>query len=239
MLSVEGIDVFYGKIQALSDVSLEVGDHEIVSVIGSNGAGKSTTLKTIIGLNHIKKGTIRYGDEIISNRKAHKAVGDGIVYVPEGREIFPDMTVLENLEMGAYSRKYSQQEMQEQLDYVYQLYPILKKRMKQKAGTLSGGEQQMLAIARGLMSKPRLLLLDEPSLGLAPVIVDEMFETIVRINKELGTPIVIVEQNAFMAMSISDRTYVLENGRIVNSGKSSELLKSPVIIQAYLGGEKN
>lgn len=239
MLSVEGIDVFYGKIQALSDVSLEVGDHEIVSVIGSNGAGKSTTLKTIIGLNHIKKGTIRYGDEIISNRKAHKAVGDGIVYVPEGREIFPDMTVLENLEMGAYSRKYSQQEMQEQLDYVYQLYPILKNRMKQKAGTLSGGEQQMLAIARGLMSKPRLLLLDEPSLGLAPVIVDEMFETIVRINKELGTPIVIVEQNAFMAMSISDRTYVLENGRIVNSGKSSELLKSPAIIQAYLGGEKN
>lgn len=236
MLNVKNIDVYYGKIQALFNVSLEVGDHEIVSVIGSNGAGKSTTLKTIIGLNRVKNGSIEYCGKIISNRKPHKSVGDGIVYIPEGREVFPDMTVSENLEMGAYSTKFSQTELNKQFDYVYDLYPRLKERMKQKAGTLSGGEQQMLAIARGLMSKPKLILLDEPSLGLAPVIVDEMFATITRINKENGTPIMIVEQNAFMAMSISDRTYVLENGHIVNSGDSEKLLESPTIKKAYLGG---
>lgn len=236
MLKISNIDVYYGKVQALFDVSLEVYEHEIVSVIGSNGAGKTTTMKSIVGLNKVKNGSIVYNDKTISNQKPHLTIYDGIVYVPEGREVFPDMSVLENLEMGAFSRKYTAAQYNEQLTQVYDLFPRLKERAKQKAGTLSGGEQQMLAIGRGLMNDPKLLLLDEPSLGLAPVVVDEMFETIVKINRMKNTPIVIVEQNAFMAMSISNRTYVLENGHIVNQGDSSTLRESPDIKKAYLGG---
>ena len=183
MLTVENIEVFYGKVQALFGVSLEVGEHEIVSVIGSNGAGKTTTMKSIVGLNKVKAGKITYNGKVISNQKPHRTIYDGIVYVPEGREVFPDMPVVENLEMGAFSKKYTTAQYKEKLEEVYELFPRLRERARQKAGTLSGGEQQMLAIARGLMSEPKLLMLDEPSLGLAPVIVDEMFDAIVRINK--------------------------------------------------------
>ena len=236
MLKVNGINVFYGNVQALFDVSIEVGDNEIVSIIGANGAGKTTLMKTIMGINRPAKGDITYNGEIISNLKAHLVVGRGIVYIPEGREVFPQMSVLENLEMGAFCKKYSKAELDRHVEEVYELFPRLKERARQLAGTLSGGEQQMLAIGRGMMSDPRLLMFDEPSLGLAPVIVDEMFDAIVKINRTRKTPVVIVEQNAFLPMSISDRTYVLEVGHIVGSGPSQELLNSPDIKKAYLGG---
>jgi branched-chain amino acid transport system ATP-binding protein len=235
MLEVNGINVFYGNVQALFNVSIEVGDDEIVSIIGANGAGKTTLMKSIIGINKPAKGSIQYNGENIRSIKAHGIVRKGIVYVPEGREVFPQMTVLENLEMGAFCRKYSQTEMNDHISEVYSLFPRLKERAKQLAGTLSGGEQQMLAIGRGMMSGPKLIMFDEPSLGLAPVVVDEMFEAIVKINKNSGTPVIIVEQNAFMAMSISSRTYVLEVGQVVNCGESKELLDSPAIKKAYLG----
>ena len=236
MLKVDSISVYYGKVEALFDVSFEVGDHEIVSLIGSNGAGKSTLMKTIVGINKVKTGKIIYNDKIISDQKAYKTIYDGIVYVPEGREVFPQMSVSENLEMGAFSKKYTKGEMNDHMTEVYDLFPRLKERAKQAAGTMSGGEQQMLAIGRGMMSDPKLLMFDEPSLGLAPVIVDEMFRAIIKINEMKKTPIVIAEQNAFMAMSISKRTYVLEVGHVVNHGISSELLDSPEIKKAYLGG---
>lgn len=236
MLKVNEIDVFYGKVQALFQVSFEVGENEIVSIIGANGAGKTTLMKTIVGINKAKSGSIVYNDKVISNQKAHKSIYDGIVYVPEGREVFPKMTVYENLEMGAFSKKYAKGELADHTAEVYDLFPRLKERAKQDAGTLSGGEQQMLAIGRGIMSGPKLLMFDEPSLGLAPVIVDEMFRAIIQINETKKTPIVIVEQNAFMAMSISNRTYVMEVGHVANHGKSSELLNSPEIKKAYLGG---
>ena len=209
MLKVNGINVFYGNVQALFDVSIEVGDNEIVSIIGANGAGKTTLMKTIMGINRPAKGDITYNGEIISNLKAHLVVGRGIVYIPEGREVFPQMSVLENLEMGAFCKKYSKAELDRHVEEVYELFPRLKERARQLAGTLSGGEQQMLAVGRALMSRPKLIMMDEPSLGLAPLIVDEMFDAIVKINRTRKTPVVIVEQNAFMAMSISDRTYVL------------------------------
>lgn len=236
MLKVNGIDVYYGKVQALFDVSIEVGDHEIVSIIGANGAGKTTLMKSIMGINRPKKGSIEYNGTVISGIPAHKVVGHKIVYVPEGREIFPNMTVQENLEMGAYSVKMSKAELARHLEEQYEIFPRLKERAKQKAGSMSGGEQQMLAIARGLMSDPELLMLDEPSLGLAPVIVDDMFDVIVRVNKVRNIPIAIVEQNAFMAMSISDRTYVLEVGSLAASGDSKKLMDSDDIKKAYLGG---
>lgn len=236
MLKVNGIDVFYGKVQSLFNVSIEVGDNEIVSIIGANGAGKTTLMKSIMGLNHPKKGTIEYNGEIISGLPVHKVVAKKIVYVPEGREIFPNMTVRENLEMGAYSVNISKGQLESRLEEQYEIFPRLKERDRQKAGSMSGGEQQMLAIARGLMSQPELLLLDEPSLGLAPVIVDDMFDVIVRINKMRKIPIAIVEQNAFMAMSISNRTYVLEVGNLVAGGDSKELMDSEDIKKAYLGG---
>lgn len=236
MLNVKGIDVFYGKIQALFQVSFHADEHEIVSIIGANGAGKSTLMKTIIGINHPARGSIEYDGRVISGQPVHKTVRSEIVYVPEGREIFMDMTVVENLIMGAYSRKYTKQQMDEHLDTMYEMFPRLKEREKQLAGSLSGGEQQMLAVARGLMSDPKLLMLDEPSLGLAPVIVDEMFETVVRINKDRNIPIIIVEQNAFMAMSVSNRTYVLEVGHVVTEGSSRSLMDSQEIKKAYLGG---
>ncbi|WP_333649500.1 ABC transporter ATP-binding protein [Lacrimispora sp.] len=236
MLKVNGIDVYYGKVQALFDISMEVGDKEIVSIIGANGAGKTTLMKTIMGINKPKKGTIEYNGQTIIGLAPHKVVGKKIIYVPEGREIFPNMTVQENLEMGAYSVTLSKAEMERRLEEQYGIFPRLKERAKQKAGSMSGGEQQMLAIARGLMSDPELLMLDEPSLGLAPVIVDDMFDVIVRINKERGIPIAIVEQNAFMAMSISNRTYVLEVGNLAASGESRTLMDSDEIRKAYLGG---
>ena len=236
MLKVNGIDVYYGKVQALFDVSIEVGDNEIVSIIGANGAGKTTLMKSIMGINKPRKGTIEYTGQVISGLPSHKVVGHKIVYVPEGREIFPNMTVQENLEMGAYSVKMSKADMDRHLEEQYEIFPRLKERAKQKAGSMSGGEQQMLAIARGLMSDPELLMLDEPSLGLAPVIVDDMFDVIVRVNKVRNIPIAIVEQNAFMAMSISNRTYVLEVGNLVASGDSKILMDSDDIKKAYLGG---
>lgn len=236
MLKVNGIDVYYGKVQALFDVSIEVGDNEIVSIIGANGAGKTTLMKSIMGINKPKKGTIEYNGSIISGLAPHKVVNQKIVYVPEGREIFPNMTVQENLEMGAYSVKMSKAEMEQHLEEQYDIFPRLKERSKQKAGSMSGGEQQMLAIARGLMSDPELLMLDEPSLGLAPVVVDDMFDVIVRVNQVRKIPIAIVEQNAFMAMSISNRTYVLEVGNLVSSGDSKVLMDSDSIKKAYLGG---
>ncbi len=236
MLKVNGIDVYYGKVQALFDVSIEVGDREIVSIIGANGAGKTTLMKSIMGINKPKNGTIEYNGQVISGLPPHKVVSKKIVYIPEGREIFPNMTVQENLEMGAYSVKLSKSEMERHLEEQYEIFPRLKERAKQKAGSMSGGEQQMLAIARGLMSDPELLMLDEPSLGLAPVIVDDMFDVIVRVNKVRNIPIAIVEQNAFMAMSISDRTYVLEVGNLVTHGESKTLMDSDEIKKAYLGG---
>ena len=236
MLKVNGIDVFYGKVQSLFNVSIEVGDNEIVSIIGANGAGKTTLMKTIMGLNHPKKGTIEYNGEVISGLPVHKVVSKKIVYVPEGREIFPNMTVRENLEMGAYSVNISKSQLESRLEEQYEIFPRLKERDKQKAGSMSGGEQQMLAIARGMMCQPELLMLDEPSLGLAPVIVDDMFDVIVRINKMRKIPIAIVEQNAFMAMSISNRTYVLEVGILEAGGESKVLMDSDDIKKAYLGG---
>ena len=236
MLKVNGIDVFYGKVQSLFNVAIAVGDNEVVSIIGANGAGKTTLMKTIMGLNHPKKGTIEYNGEVISGLPVHKVVSKKIVYVPEGREIFPNMTVRENLEMGAYSVKLSKRQLESRLEEQYEIFPRLKERDKQKAGSMSGGEQQMLAIARGMMCQPELLMLDEPSLGLAPVIVDDMFDVIVRINKMRKIPIAIVEQNAFMAMSISNRTYVLEVGNLVAGGESKVLMDSDDIKKAYLGG---
>lgn len=236
ILSLDGIDVYYGEVQALFDISLDVYEGEIVSIIGSNGAGKTTTMRSIMGLRHPKKGTITFDGEQIQKLPTHKVVDRGIVYVPEGRLVFPDLSVEVNLEMGAYSKSYSKAEMQQMMEEQYELFPRLKERRTQLAGSLSGGEQQMLAIARGLMSDPKLIMFDEPSLGLAPVIVDDVFKVIVRINKEKNIPILLVEQNAYMALSISNRTYVLENGVITTSGNSSELIESDEIRKAYLGG---
>jgi branched-chain amino acid transport system ATP-binding protein len=236
VLTINGIDAYYGKVQALHNISMEVGESDIIAMIGSNGAGKTTTMSCIMGMVHAKNGTIEFNGENITGLKTHQIMRKGLVYVPEGREVFPNMTVLHNLEMGAYSQKYSGKEMKDHLEQMYDLFPRLKERSSQKAGTLSGGEQQMLAIARGLMSDPKLLMLDEPSLGLAPVIVDDVFDVIVKVNKELGMPILIVEQNAFMALSVSSRCYVLENGVITSSGDSHELMESDEIKKAYLGG---
>lgn len=235
MLKVEGIDVFYGKVQALFHVDFEVHQGETVSIIGSNGAGKSTLMKTIMGLNKTAKGTIEFKSQKISNLSTNKIVKKGLIYIPEGREVFPKMTVLDNLKMGAYSKPYSAGQMRTKLEEMFEIYPRLKERQNQLAGSLSGGEQQMLAIARGLMSTPEMIMFDEPSLGLAPVIVDEMFDTIQKIKELLKIPVIIVEQNAYMAMKASDRTYVMEVGHMVKSGKSEELLDSSDIKKAYLG----
>ncbi len=236
MLQIKNVDTYYGGVQALSDVTFEVRKDEIVSIIGANGAGKTTLMKTVMGLVKPRKGEMAFDGERITGMKTSDIVRKGIVYIPEGREVFAGLTVLENLEMGAYSKKYSGQEIKKKLDEIYDLFPRLGERKKQKAGSLSGGEQQMLAIGRGLMSAPKFLMYDEPSLGLAPVIVDDMFDIIVRVNQEMKIPSVVVEQNAFMAMTISNRTYVLENGCIVNEGKSTDLFESPEIKKAYLGG---
>lgn len=232
LLEVDGIDAYYGRIQALRGVSLQVGEGEIVALIGSNGAGKTTTLRTISGLMRPTSGTISLEGREISRTKAHQIVQLGICHVPEGRRLFPRMDVLDNLRMGAYTRRDA--EIPKDLERVYQLFPRLHERATQLAGTLSGGEQQMLAIGRSLMARPKLLMLDEPSLGLAPMLVELIFQIIREINQR-GTPILLVEQNAHKALEVADRAYVLETGSIVQQGTGAELLQSPDVQRAYLG----
>ncbi|MEE8246641.1 MAG: ABC transporter ATP-binding protein [Alphaproteobacteria bacterium] len=234
-LEVEKICVNYDAVQALEDVSLRVGEGEIVTVIGSNGAGKTTLMKTIAGLLQSRSGAISFEGQGISALEAHAVVVRGISLVPEGRQVFGRMSVHENLILGAYSRR--DQALGDDLKRSYQLFPRLRERRDQRAGTLSGGEQQMLAIARGLMSRPRLLLMDEPSLGLAPRLVRETFEVVENLRRQ-GTTILMVEQMARMALKVSDRAYVLEHGRIVQEGASAELLGDARVLSAYLGAKK-
>ncbi|SHN69380.1 ABC transporter ATP-binding protein [Desulfitobacterium chlororespirans] len=233
MLKVDNINVFYGAIHAIKGISLEVNEGEIVTLIGANGAGKSTVLKTISGLLRTKTGGINFLGKDITSTVPHKIVERGLAHVPEGRRIFLQMTVQENLEMGAYTRPSG--DIEAELEKVYVLFPRLLERRKQVAGTLSGGEQQMLAIGRALMSKPKLLMLDEPSMGLAPILVEQIFTIIQEMNKA-GTTVLLVEQNAQMALSIADRAYVLETGSISISGTGRELAESDEIRKAYLGG---
>ena len=233
MLKVENINVYYGSIHAVKDISFEVNEGEIVTLIGANGAGKSTTLQTVSGLLRSKTGSIKFLGEEISAVLPHKIVTKGIAQVPEGRRVFLQMTVEENLQMGAYTRPSS--EYADSIADVYERFPRLSERRKQVAGTLSGGEQQMLAMGRALMSKPRLLMLDEPSMGLAPILVEQIFEIIEELHKA-GTTILLVEQNAQMALSIADRAYVLENGKVSLTGTGAELMQSEDIKKAYLGG---
>lgn len=233
MLTVTDVRTHYGKIEALKGITVEVHEGEIVTLIGANGAGKSTTLKTISGQLRPTTGTIEFVGEQIAGVPAHKVSSKGIVQVPEGRRIFSRMTVLENLEMGAYLRN-EKDEIKADLDHVFELFPRLKERISQKGGTLSGGEQQMLAMGRGLMAKPRLLMLDEPSMGLAPVVVETIFEIIEKLNND-GITILLVEQNANLALSIATRGYVLETGEIKLTGTGKELLANEDVRKAYLG----
>ena len=233
MLKVKGIEVFYGDLQALRGVSLEVDRGEIVSIVGSNGAGKSTTLMTISGILKAKRGEIHFDQDTIHQFPSSKVVALGIVQIPEGRQLFPTLTVTENLEMGSQFPK-AKKVRKETMEWVFKLFPRLEERKNQLAGTLSGGEQQMLAIGRGLMSRPNLLMLDEPSLGLSPILVKAIFDIIKEINKQ-GTTILLVEQNVFHSLSLSHRGYVLENGSIVMSGAGQDLLKNQHIRQSYLG----
>ncbi len=233
MLKVTNINVSYGAIHAIHNLSLVVNDGEIVTLIGANGAGKTSTLRAISGLNPIKSGEIIYNDKVISTLGAHKIVAQGLSQVPEGRRIFGDQTVEANLLLGAYLRK-SKSEIKESMEMVFNSFPRIKERRKQLAGTLSGGEQQMLAIGRALMAKPNLLLLDEPSMGLAPIIVEEIFEIIKKIRKS-GTTILLVEQNANAALQIADRGYVLETGKVVLEGLAQDLLHDDSVRRAYLG----
>jgi len=232
MLTVNDIHVYYGSIHAIKGVSFDVQDGEIVALIGANGAGKSTILKTVSGLLHPKTGSIVFGGEDITKTEPHKIVKKGLAHVPEGRRIFLQMTVMENLEMGAFTQKGVSEE---DLERVFQHFPRLKERRKQIAGTLSGGEQQMLAIGRALMSHPKLLMLDEPSMGLAPILVEQIFQIIEDLN-QAGTTILLVEQNAGMALEIADRAYVLETGNITLQGTGEELMRSEEVRKAYLGG---
>lgn len=235
MLKVTDLNVYYGVIHALKGVSFELEESEIVALIGANGAGKSTLLNTISGILPATAGKVEYLEEDISNMAPQMIVRKGIVQVPEGRKIFPSMTVMENLEMGAYSVD-DRKQIFEKIDEMFQKFPILGKRSKQLGGTLSGGEQQMLAIARGLMAKPKLILLDEPSMGLAPVLVEQIFDIIQDINQN-GTSVLLVEQNAQMALSIANRAYVLETGSVILEGSAKELMKNPIVVEAYLGGQ--
>ncbi|MEC1158297.1 ABC transporter ATP-binding protein [Cytobacillus horneckiae] len=234
MLKVDGIDVFYGNIHALKGVSIEVLEGEIVTLIGANGAGKSTLLKTLSGLLKPKNGTILYENMSIAGKQAQTIVKSGISHVPEGRRVFANMTVEENLELGAFVRK--DKEIQKDIQKVYDLFPRLYERRKQLSGTLSGGEQQMLAMGRAIMARPKLLLLDEPSMGLAPIMVKTIFSIIEEINKTNGTTILLVEQNAHMALSVAKRGYVIETGRVVLTGSAQDLQSSDEIKSAYLGG---
>ena len=233
MLKVSGIHVYYGAIHALKGVSFTVERGELVTLLGANGAGKTTTLKTLSGLMRPKRGYVELEGQSLENTEPHEIVRRGVAHVPEGRKVFPRFTVLENLRIGGYTRASSA--LGPELDFVFQMFPRLKERQKQHAGTLSGGEQQMLAIGRALMAKPQLLLLDEPSMGLAPKIVEQILENIRAINKA-GVTVLLVEQNAAMALAISHRGYVLETGEVILAGTSKELAGNDLVRQAYLGG---
>ena len=234
-LEIKDLRVHYGKIEAIKGISFVVNQGEIVTLIGANGAGKTTTLKTISGLRKVSSGSILFDGQDISKVPAHERVDLGISQAPEGRGIFPGMTVLENLEIGKFNRKDRKNEMSEDLDRVYHLFPRLKERTSQAGGTLSGGEQQMLAIGRALMARPKVLLLDEPSMGLAPMMIANIFRIITEINTELGTTILLVEQNAQQALQRAHRAYVLETGKVVKEAKASDLLNDPDVRAAYLG----
>ena len=233
LLELKDVETFYGTIQALKGISIDVRDGEIVTLIGANGAGKSTTLRSINGLNHPRKGKIRFQGEDITSWPAHEVVRRGISQSPEGRKLFPRMSVLENLEMGAFQRS-DRSEIKDDMDRVFTLFPRLAERKHQKAGTLSGGEQQMCAIGRALMARPKLLMLDEPSMGLAPIFVEKIFEIVKEINQQ-GTTILLVEQNALMALDVAHRGYVLETGTVVLAGSRDSLANNPGVKEAYLG----
>ncbi|GAA3341006.1 ABC transporter ATP-binding protein [Amorphoplanes nipponensis] len=233
LLELKDVTLMYGRIQALHGISLSVGQGEIVALIGANGAGKSTTMRAISGLRPVAQGTITFNGEDITKLRADLRVVRGVSQSPEGRGIFPGMSVRENLEMGAYTRR-NRAEINEDLDRVFTLFPRLKEREKQVGGTMSGGEQQMLAVGRALMSRPKLLLLDEPSMGLAPMLIQQIFDIVVEINQQ-GTTVLLVEQNAQQALSRAHRAYVLETGEIVKSGTGAELLTDPSVKDAYLG----
>jgi branched-chain amino acid transport system ATP-binding protein len=233
LLELDNVNSYYGKIHALKGVSLTVEEGEIVSLIGGNGAGKTTTLRSISGLLHPKEGSVRLMGKDITRMAPNQVHKEGLGLVPEGRGIFPRLTVLENLEMGAYIEK-DRSAIEERIEHAFTLFPRLRERSSQKGGTLSGGEQQMLATARGLMSNPRILLMDEPSMGLAPVLVDQIFDVIKELNSK-GTTILLVEQNALMALGIAHRAYVLQTGKIVLSGKASEVAQDESVRKAYLG----
>jgi branched-chain amino acid transport system ATP-binding protein len=235
LLEVHDLNVYYGSNHALQGVSFHIDEGEIVTLIGANGAGKSTILKTISGLLRPRAGTVYLRDQSITSLPAQDIVRRGVIHVPEGRRIFAPLTVLENLEMGAFTRN-DPAEIQQSMQRVFKSFPRLKERLGQLGGTLSGGEQQMLAIGRALMARPKVLLLDEPSMGLAPILVEEIFSIIREINSQQGVSIVLVEQNALMALSVAHRGYVLETGRIVLTGTGDELLQNPQVMQAYLGG---
>jgi len=234
MLEIKNIDVYYGDLQALWDVSVNIAKGEIVTLIGSNGAGKSTLLKTITGLLKPRRGSILWEEVELDKLPAYKTVEMGVAMVPEGRKIFTEMSVHENLELGAFTRE-ARKEKNKTVEWIYEIFPILKGRARQKAGTLSGGEQQMLAIGRGLMSLPKLLIIDEMSLGLAPIIVQEIADILKKINKTKGTSLFLVEQNVQMVLALADRGYIIENGRIVREGKADALLTSESVRNAYLG----
>jgi len=233
MLQVDSVDTYYGDLQALFGISLHIEEKEVISIVGSNGAGKTTTINAISGMLRCSSGKIEFLGKRIDTLPPHRIVEEGIVQIPEGRQLFPKMKVMENLVMGAYTRQ-ARTKIKENLETVLELFPILKERKDQLAGSLSGGEQQMLAIGRALMARPKLLMLDEPSLGLAPMMVKQVFDTVKSIN-EFGTTILLVEQNVFNALSISDRGYVLENGRIIMEGEGKEILENEKIKETYLG----
>lgn len=237
-LDVDSINVYYGGIHALQDVSIHIDEGEIVSVVGANGAGKSTLLRSIAGDKEIKSGTISFCGEKLPST-SYETVTRGISLVPEGRRIFPNLTVKENLMVSMFNRKDSKEVMEKDFEEVMTLFPRLRERLKQKGGTLSGGEQQMLAIGRALMARPKLLCMDEPSLGLAPIIIDELFDKIVQLNKERGQTILIVEQNAFLALEVAHRAYVIKTGQVTREGTGEELLNDPTIQQEYLGMQQS
>ena len=237
-LDVDSINVYYGGIHALQDVSIHIDEAEIVSVVGANGAGKSTLLRSIAGDKEIKSGTISFCGEKLPST-SYETVTRGISLVPEGRRIFPNLTVKENLMVSMFNRKDSKEVIEKDFEEVMTLFPRLRERLKQKGGTLSGGEQQMLAIGRALMARPKLLCMDEPSLGLAPIIIDELFDKIVQLNKERGQTILIVEQNAFLALEVAHRAYVIKTGQVTREGTGEELLNDPTIQQEYLGMQQS
>lgn len=234
MLEIKDLEVYYGMIQAIKGISFEVNEGEVIALIGANGAGKTTTLHTISGLIAPKKGSVIFEGKDITRTPAHRIVSCGMAHVPEGRRVFASLSVLQNLKLGAYTRS-SREEIEESLRTVYTRFPRLEERKNQLAGTLSGGEQQMLAMGRALMSDPKLMMLDEPSMGLAPILVEQIFDIIKELHKE-GTTILLVEQNAQMALSVADRGYVLETGRVVTTGAGKDLLNDKAVKAAYLGG---